>query len=59
MRWIVRFLGFGQHHATEVASLRHPPYLAGPAVSVSSDGRWMLSTQSQGESDLMLVETFR
>ena len=59
MRWVVRFLGFGQRHATEVASLRHPPYLAGPAVSVSSDGRWMLSTQSQGESDLMLVEGFR
>ena len=59
MRWVVRFLGFGQRHATEVASLRYPPYLGGPAVSVSSDGRFLLSTQSQGESDLMLVETFR
>ena len=26
MRWVVRFLGFGQRQATEVASLRHPPY---------------------------------
>ena len=57
--WVVRFQGFDRRHATEVARLRHPPFLAGPAISVSSDGRWMLSTQSQGESDLMLVETFR
>jgi hypothetical protein len=28
-------------------------------IGVSPDGRWMLSTQSQGESDLMLVEAFR
>jgi hypothetical protein len=59
MQWVVRFLGFGQHHASEVARLRHPPFLAGPAVTVSSDGRWMLSTQSRGQSDLMLVESFR
>ena len=59
MQWVVRFLAFGQQHATDLARLRHPPYLGGPAVSVSSDGRWMLSTQSQGESDLMLVEAFR
>jgi eukaryotic-like serine/threonine-protein kinase len=57
--WVVRFQGFDRRHATEVARLRHPPFLAGPAISVSSDGRWMLSTQSQAESDLMLVETFR
>ncbi len=59
MQWVVRFLAFGQRNATEVARLRHPPFLGGPAVSVSPDGRWMLSTQSQGESDLMLVEAFR
>jgi Tol biopolymer transport system component/DNA-binding winged helix-turn-helix (wHTH) protein len=57
--WVVRFQGFGRRHATEVARLRHPPSLGGPAVSVSSDGRWMLSTQIYGESDLMLVQTFR
>jgi Tol biopolymer transport system component/DNA-binding winged helix-turn-helix (wHTH) protein len=57
--WVVRFQGFDQRHATEVARLRYPPFLAGPAISVSSDGRWMLSTQSQAESDLTLVETFR
>jgi Tol biopolymer transport system component/DNA-binding winged helix-turn-helix (wHTH) protein len=57
--WVVRFQGFDRPHATEVARLRHPPFLGGPAISVSSDGRWMLSTQSHGESDLMLVETFR
>jgi hypothetical protein len=57
--WVVRFQGFHQRHATAVARLQHPPFLGGPAVSVSSDGRWMLSTQSQGESDLMLVESFR
>jgi eukaryotic-like serine/threonine-protein kinase len=59
VQWVVRFLGFGQRQATEVARLGHPPFLGGPAVSVSSDGRWLLSTQVQGESDLMLVEAFR
>jgi len=59
MQWVVRFLAFGQQHATEVARLRHPPYLGGPAVGVSPDGGFLLSTQSQGESDLMLVEGFR
>jgi hypothetical protein len=57
--WVVRFQGFDRRHATVVAQLRHPPFLGGPAISVSRDGRWLLSTQSQGESDLMLVETFR
>jgi Tol biopolymer transport system component/DNA-binding winged helix-turn-helix (wHTH) protein len=57
--WVVRFQEFDRRDATEVARLRHPPFLGGPAISVSSDGRWMLSTQSQGESDLMLVENFR
>ena len=57
--WVVRFQGFDRPHATEVARLKYPPSLGGPAVSVSSDGRWMLSTQSQADSDLMLVETFR
>ncbi len=57
--WVVRFQDFDRRHATVVAQLRHPPFLGGPAVSVSSDGRWMLSTQSEGESDLMLVESFR
>ncbi len=57
--WVVRFKGFDRRDATEVARLRYPPFLGGPAVSVSSDGRWMLSTQSQEESDLMLVERFR
>ncbi len=57
--WVVRFQGFDRRHATVVAQLRHPPFLGGPAISVSRDGRWMLSTQSQGESDLMLVENIR
>jgi dipeptidyl aminopeptidase/acylaminoacyl peptidase len=57
--WVVRLQAFGRRPATEVARLRHPPVLGGPAVSVSPDGRWMLSTQSEGESDLMLVESFR
>jgi Tol biopolymer transport system component len=57
--WVVCFQRFDRRQATEVARLRHPPFLAGPAVSVSSDGRFLLSTQSQGESDLMLVENFQ
>jgi Tol biopolymer transport system component len=43
--WVVRFHSFARRHATEVARLRHTPFLGGPAISVSSDGRWMLSTQ--------------
>ena len=57
--WVVRFQGFNRRHATEVARVPHAPFLGGPAISVSPDGRWMLSTQSQGQSDLMLVENFR
>jgi Tol biopolymer transport system component len=59
MRWVVRFLRFGQGPATEVGQLTYPPYLSGPALSVSPDGRWILSTQQQSGSDLMLVEGFR
>jgi len=59
MSWVVRFQAFDQRQATDVARLRYPPFLSGPAISVSSDGTSMLSTQSQEESDLMLVEHFR
>jgi Tol biopolymer transport system component/predicted Ser/Thr protein kinase len=58
-QWVVRFLAFGQRRPTEVARLAHPPFLSGPAVGVSPDGRYLLSTQSQGSSDLMLVENVR
>ncbi len=57
--WVVRFQSFNRGPATVVARLRHPPFLAGPAVSVSPDGRWMLSTQGYQESDLVLAEIFR
>ena len=57
--WVVRVQGFDWRHATVVARLRHPPFLGGPAISVSSDGRWMLSTQGYQESDLMLAEIIR
>ncbi len=59
VRWVVRFLRFGQGRTTEVAQLTYPPYLSGPALCVSPDGRWILSTQDQSGSDLMLVEGFR
>jgi dipeptidyl aminopeptidase/acylaminoacyl peptidase len=57
--WVVRFQRFDQRNAAEVARLRYTPFLGGPAISISPDGRWMLSTQIQVESDLMLVENFR
>jgi Tol biopolymer transport system component/predicted Ser/Thr protein kinase len=58
-RWVVNFFSFDQHGVTQVAQLRHPPYLNGPAFDISSDGRWILSTQVQETADLMLVENFR
>ena len=57
--WVVRFQGFDRRDATVIARLRRPPFLGGPAVSVSPDGRWMLSTQGYVESDLMLAEFLR
>jgi Tol biopolymer transport system component len=57
--WVVNFLRFDQRRSREVATLRYPPRLDGPALSVSSDGRWILVSQMQEESDLMLVENFR
>jgi Tol biopolymer transport system component len=57
--WVVHFQDFDRRTATEVARLGHPPFLGGPAISVSRDGRWLLSTQRQEDSDLMLVESFR
>ena len=57
--WVVHFLNFDQRRVNEVSTLRYPPRLAGPALGVSSDGRWMLVSQLQAESDLMLVENFR
>ena len=57
--WVVRFQRFDRRHATEVARLPLAPFLGGPAISISPDGRWMLSTQTEEESDLMLVEKFR
>jgi len=57
--WVVHFKGFDGRPATVVARLRYTPFFSGPAISVSRDGRWLLSTQSQEDSDLMLVEKFR
>jgi Tol biopolymer transport system component len=57
--WVVRFQAFDRRPATEVARLRRPIFLGGPAISVSADGRWMLSTQSQVASDLLLGESVR
>jgi hypothetical protein len=59
LQWVVRFQDFGQRDATDVARLRYPPFLGGPALSVSPDGRWILSTQLREEYDLMLIENFR
>lgn len=57
--WVVALFDLGRREATDVASLPYPPRLAGPALSVSSDGRWILTSQEQEESDLILAENFR
>jgi hypothetical protein len=57
--WVVNLFRFDRRRISEVATLRYPPRLDGPALSVSSDGRWVLVSQMQEESDLMLVENFR
>jgi hypothetical protein len=49
----------GASRVTEIAQLRHPPHLNGPAFDVSSDGCRILSTQLQEGSDLKLVENLR
>jgi Tol biopolymer transport system component len=58
-RWVVRFFDFARRRVSDVSTLRYPPRLAGPALSVSSGGRWLLVSQLQEECDLMLVENFR
>jgi len=57
--WVVNFLSFDDGSVTRVSQLEYPPFLQGPGFSVSSDGRWILSTQWQSGADLMLVENFR
>jgi serine/threonine protein kinase len=58
-RWVVKLFSFDRRRVTEVAELRRPPAIFGLGFSVSSDGRSILSTHEQEESDLMLVEDFR
>ena len=55
----MRFLAFGQRRPTEVARLAHHPFLSGPAIGVSPDGHYLLSTQNTGGSELMLIEGFQ
>jgi serine/threonine protein kinase/Tol biopolymer transport system component len=57
--WVVMLFDLDRRRAREVMRLRYPPRLNGPALSVSSDGRWILASQMQEESDLMLAENFR
>ena len=52
-------LSLDRRRVSVVSRLGQPPLLRGPAFSVSSDGRRILYTLVQEESDLMLVENFR
>jgi serine/threonine protein kinase len=55
----VNCLRFDDHSVTQLTQLKNKPFLAGPAFSVSPDGRWILSGQVESGADLMLVENFR
>ena len=59
LKWVVKFFSFASTDTTEVAELQYPPFMFGPALGVSADGRRILSTQNEQGSDLMLVENFR
>lgn len=56
--WSINFLNFADRSVIQLTQLEHQPFLAGPALGVSSDGRWILSAQEETGSDLMLVENF-
>jgi Tol biopolymer transport system component len=58
-RWGVRFFSLKERRVSDVSTLHYAPRLAGPALSVSRGGRFILVSQQQEESDLMLVENFR
>ncbi|MDA2925294.1 serine/threonine-protein kinase [Acidobacteria bacterium AH-259-L09] len=57
--WVVKFFSFDQQGVTEIAELTHPPHGRGPGLTVSPDGRWILGSQVEISSDLILVEDFR
>jgi Tol biopolymer transport system component len=59
VEWIVNLLRLDPRRVSEVMRLKHAPRLAGPAFTVSPDGRRALVSQMTQESDLMLVESFR
>jgi hypothetical protein len=56
--WVVRFFDFDDGSTIEIAELNYVPQGV-PALSVTADGRWLLSAQVQREADIMLVEDFR
>jgi Tol biopolymer transport system component len=55
-RWVVMFLPIGEGAPHELVELPRFPTLGGPGLSVSPDGRWILTGQVDIESDLMLVQ---
>ena len=56
-RWAVMLLPPGEATPRELAEIPRFPTLGGPGLSVSPDGRWILTGQIDIASDLMLVET--
>jgi hypothetical protein len=56
-KWVLMHLPPHEKAPRELVELPRFPTFGGPGLSVSPDGRWILTGQVDIESDLMLVES--
>ena len=57
--WRVRLFSFEGRDITDIVELHYVPHDKGPGLSLSPDDHWVLGTEVEVSSDLMLVENFR